>query len=399
MSFKSNFKYCTECVTPNTRPELSFNKEGVCSACTNSKIKKKINWKKRTTEFDKIIKKHKILCKDNDYNCIVPVSGGKDSIYQLYEIKKKHKMQPLAITWRTLARTKLGEENLNALRNIGIDHIDFTINPKIINDLTRKSFIKFGDSSYIDHLCIYNLIPNLALKFKIPLIIWGENMYFEYGGGEKKSSERTQNVNLINSHHILKNHVTEKWVSKKISKRDISSFATPDSKKLKQLKYEPVYYGYYFPWDIKNNFRIAKKTGFKARKAGPIMGLYSQSDVDCMNIVIHHYFKWLKFGFNRVTDNSSNEIRKKRLTRDQAVNLVIKHDGFKPPKEYIGKFCKQINITENFFWKIANKFRNKKIWKKTKNNNWYIENWIGGDKKIDKFPHTKLTKYEKLLLK
>ena len=92
-------------------------------------------------------------------------------------------------------------------------------------------------------------------------------------------------------------------------------------------------------------------------------------------------------------------IRKKRLTRNQAVNLVIKYDGFKPPKEYISKFCKQINITENFFWKVANKFRNKKIWKKTEKNNWYIENWIGGDKKIDKFPHTKLTKYEKLLLK
>ena len=394
-----DLKYCIECVTPNTRPELYFNEEGVCSACTNSKTKKKINWKKRRIEFNKIIKKHNIICKDNDYNCIVPVSGGKDSIYQLFEIKKKHNMKPLAITWRTLARTKLGEENLDALRNIGVDHIDFTINPKIINDLTRKSFIKFGDSSYIDHLCIYNLIPNLALKFNIPLIIWGENMYFEYGGGEKKSSERTQNVNLINSHHILKNYVTEKWVSKKISKRDISSFATPDAKKLKQLKYEPIYYGYYFPWDIKNNFRIAKKAGFNARKAGPIMGLYSQSDVDCMNIVIHHYFKWLKFGFNRVTDNSSNEIRKKRLTRDQAVNLVIKYDGYKPPKEYISNFCKQINITENFFWKVANKFRNKKIWKKTKKNNWYIKNWIGGDKKIDKFPHTKLTKYEKLLLK
>jgi N-acetyl sugar amidotransferase len=399
MSLRFNLKYCIECVMPNTRPELSFNQEGVCSACVNSKIKRKINWKKRKIDFNKIIKKHKILSKSNDYNCIVPVSGGKDSIYQLYEIKKKFKMQPLAITWRTLARTKLGEENLDALRSLGVDHIDFTINPKIINDLTKRSFIKFGDSSYIDHLCIYNLIPNLALKFKIPLIIWGENMYLEYGGEEKKSSERTQNVNLINSHHILKNHTTEKWISKKISKRDLASFLTPDLEKLKQLKYEPIYFGYYFPWDIKNNFRIAKKAGFKERKAGPIMGLYSQSDVDCMNIVIHHYFKWLKFGFNRVTDHSSNEIRKKRLTRKKAISLVKKYDGFKPPKEYIIKFCKQINITEDFFWKVANKFRNKNIWKKKNKNNWYIENWIGGDKKIDKFPHTELTEHEKLTLK
>jgi hypothetical protein len=164
------------------------------------------------------------------------------------------------------------------------------------------------------------------------------------------------------------------------------------------LRYEPIYLGYYFPWDIKRNFSIAKKVGFKAREDGPIMGLYNGSDIDCINIVIHHYFKWLKFGFNRVTDNASNEVRKGRMSRMQAIKLAKKFDGVKPPKEYILNFCKQINITEDFFWKIANKFRNQKIWKVDSKKQWYIQNWIGGNKKPDKFPHTRLSNKEKINL-
>ena len=395
---KNKFKmiYCKKCVIPNTRPNIEFDIHGICSACNSSKIKKKIKWSERQKLFLNILKKHKKLNKNNDYNCIVPVSGGKDSVYQLYQIKKKFRMKPLAITWRTLARTQQGEKNLTALKNIGVDHIDFTVNPEIINDITKKSFLKFGDSSYIDHLCIYNLIPNLAVKFKIPLIVWGENMFFEYGGYKKEANQRTQTSKLINNHHILKNYVAEKWLSKKISKKDISPFASPDEKKLRLIKYEPIYLGYYFPWDIKQNHKIAKKVGFRARESGPIMGLYRESDIDCMNIVIHHYFKWLKFGFNRVTDHASNEIRKGRLSRKKAIKLIDKFDGLKPPKEYIRSFCKQINITEIKFWEIANKFRNKKIWKKNGKKEWYIANWIAGDKKADRFKHVKLSKKEKI---
>jgi len=344
------------------------------------------------------LKKHKKLNINNDYDCIVPVSGGKDSVYQTYLLKKVYKMRPLAITWKTPARTLQGEKNLNALKSIGVDHVDFSINPKVINLIRKKSFIKFGDSSYLDHLCIYNLIPNLALKFKIPLVVWGENPYFEYGGSKKNSTERTQNLTMIKKHDVLKNFSSEKWIGGTISKKDITSFSTPNEGKLKLLGHEPIYLGYYFPWDIKINFAIAKKVGFSARKAGPIMGLYSESDIDCINIVIHHYFKWLKFGFNRITDNASNEIRKGRMSREQAIKLAKKFDGAKPPKEYISHFCKQINITEDFFWKIANKFRNKKIWKRDEKKQWYIKNWIGGDKKPDKFPHTKISKKEKINL-
>jgi N-acetyl sugar amidotransferase len=396
---KLKFFYCTKCIVASTRPSIKFDLNGICSACTNSKIKNCIDWKKRKFEFLKILKYHKKLNAINDYDCIVPVSGGKDSIYQTYLLKKIYKMRPLAITWKTPARTLLGEQNLNALKSIGVDHIDYSINPEIINLIRKKSFIKFGDSSYVDHLCIYNLIPNIAIKFKVPLVVWGENPYFEYGGSNKKDSyARTQNLELTQKHNILKNFSAEKWIKGVVEKKNIAIFSSPKLKKLKDLRYEPIYLGYYFPWDIKKNFAIAKKVGFRARKEGPIMGLYNESDIDCVNIVIHHYFKWLKFGFNRVTDNASNEIRKKRMSRVQAIKLAKKYDGVKPPKEYILNFCRQIDITEDFFWKIANKFRNKTIWRMNSKKQWYIKNWIGGDKKPDKFPYTKLSNKEKINL-
>ena len=395
---KSNLFYCSNCITPSTRPGISFDIKGICSACTNSRIKKRVDWKRRKLELLKVLNKHKKININNDYDCIVPVSGGKDSVYQTYLLKKVYKMRPLAITWKTPARTLQGEKNLNALRGIGVDHLDFSINPKILNIIRKKSFINFGDSSYLDHLCIYNLIPNLAIKFKIPLVVWGENPYFEYGGSKKDSSERTQNLKMIKKHNILKDFSSEKWISGNITEKDIVSFSTPNEKKLKHLKYEPIYLGYYLKWDIKKNLSIAKKVGFKSREDGPIMGLYKESDIDCTNIVIHHYFKWLKFGFNRVTDNASNEIRKSRMSRKQAIKLAKKLDGMKPPKEYISNFCKQINISETFFWKVANRFRNKKIWKMNNKKKWYIENWLGGSKKPDKFPHTKLSKKEKNIL-
>ena len=117
------------------------------------------------------------------------------------------------------------------------------------------------------------------------------------------------------------------------------------------------------------------------------MGLYNFADLDSTNIVIHHYFKWLKFGFNRITDHASNEIRKGRMKRSEAIDLVREKDGVKPPKEYIDFFCNQIGITHNDFWLVAEKFRNKDIWKKNDKGEWYIKDWIGGDKIPDKFPY------------
>ncbi len=383
-------KYCSLCVTPDTRPHISFDDDGVCTACQKAKEKEKvIDWKSRKKSLEDIFDNFR-LSKAGKYDCIVPVSGGKDSTYQVHIVKNVYNLNPLCVTFRTLARTPRGEENLQSMRDMGVDHIDISPNPIGVNSLTKMAFLQFGDCSLLDHLAIYSIIPNFALRLGIPLVVWGENPWMEYGGSPKDSDIPSLNRNFLRDHDILKGRHVEEWVQNGLNLQDLQTMIYPSEKELDALNYTPIFLGYYLPWDAKQNVDIAKKYGFKVRKKGPIMGLYDYADLDCMNIVIHHYFKWLKFGFNRVTDNASNEIRKGRLDRETAIKLVRKKDGCKPPIEYIRAFCDQIGISEKEFWSTADKFRNLNIWKKNSEGEWYIDGWIGGDNIPDRFPHTKL---------
>ena len=376
-------KYCVKCVMPNTRPKLSFNKDGVCSACIGAEENKRIDWKSREKELAKIFDKHRSKTK---YDCIVPVSGGKDSIYQVHVVKNVYNMNPLCVTYRSDTRTKIGEHNIQVLRNMGVDHIDFTPNPIGFRKLCKKTFEEVGDCSIADHLAIWGSIPKFSIAFNIPLVIYGENPDMEYGADRSEREISTINRNWLKNQPILKGRTAEDWCDKNLKIEEIRALTYPPTKSLIKIGYIPLFLGYYLPWDVKRNFEIAKTYGFMERQR-PIMGIYRYADLDCIRIVIHHYFKWLKFGFNKVTDNACNEIRKGRMTRDEAIRLVRENDGLKPPKEYIMQFCNYIGITEKHFWKVLERFRNKDIWKKDKNGEWYLKGWIGGEKMPDKFQH------------
>lgn len=385
--------YCTICVTPTTRPGLTLDDRGVCDACRSAERKRAADWVARRRELDAIFARVRRR-RDHDYDCIVPVSGGKDSVYQTQIVRRVFDMNPLCVTFRPLSRTRRGEENLQALRNLGVDHIDFAPNPDGINMITRLSFEQFGDCSLVDHLAIYNVVPNLAHRFNIPLVIWGENPFMEYGGDESKSGLNQLTTRFVRDHHILKGREVLGWVRDGLTQRQLQSLVPPDEAALDALGYTPIFLGYYIPWDSQHNVEVAEQHGFRRREQGPIMGLYDYADLDCMNIVIHHYFKWLKFGFNRITDNASNEIRKGRMTRADAVARVAAGDGVKPPREYIAAFCAQIGIDEAHFWSVAERFRNQDIWKRDASGEWYLDGWIGGARVPDRFPHTELAAYE-----
>jgi N-acetyl sugar amidotransferase len=381
-------RYCTNCVVPSTRPGISFDSEGVCSACQGAREKKKdIDWDRRKKELLSFFDRYR-TDDPKKYDCIVPVSGGKDSIYQVHLVKNVFGMHPLCVTYRTDSRTSYGEHNIQALRNMGVDHVDFTPNTAGFRKLCRKTFEKYGDSSLADHFGIYCLVPRMALRFGLPLVIFGENPDMEYGADADKRKVAQMNREWIDNVNILKGTKAEDWVDDSLSLEEVRSLMLPSSEELDGLGYTPLFLGYYIPWDAKQNVEIAEKHGFLRRKGKPIFGLYDYADLDCMRICIHHYFKWLKFGFNRFTDHCSNEIRKGRMTRDEAIELVRKYDGQKPPIRFIEHFCEYIGITQDRFWEIAEKFRNKDIWKKDENDEWYIDGWIGGGKVPDRFPHS-----------
>ena len=367
--------WCKNCLLPNSRPNLIIEKNGNCSACNNHTIKKDINWEKRKNEFENLVKK--IKKKKLRYDCLVPVSGGKDSTWQVIKCLE-YGLNPLTVTWKSPQRTSIGESNLQNLISLGVDHIDWTVNPEIEKKLILKSLKKLGSVSIAMHLGIFNIPVLVASKFNIPYIIWGENSALEYGNIKKKDNQKYLNKEWYKKYGVTNNTSAEDWISAELTRKKMSSYLSYKSFPQKNL-FNPrsIFLGYYFKWDPKKTFQIAKKNGFKEERKART-GLYNFADIDDYSISIHHWFKWYKFGFTRLFDNLSLEIRNNRISRSEAIE-IIKKDGLKPPMHDIKKFCKYVGISKLEFFKIAEKFRNKKIWKKRKKKffieNFLIENW------------------------
>ncbi len=365
---RENLKYCKICILPNTRPNLIFDKTGICDGC--KKIQKKINWNLRLKEFKELIKK--IKKKKRNYDCVIPVSGGKDSTWQVMTAKK-YGLKPLCVTWRSPARNSLGQDNLNNLINLGVDHIDFSLNPNTEKKFVLKTFMEFGNPLIPMHLALHAIPTIIAIEKKIPLILWGENSAYEYGG-EKKYKGALMNNKWRKKFGVNEGKGINYWVSKKLNEKDLINYKIPSFLELKKNKINEVFLGYFFKWSPKKIFEIAKKKGFKSAKK-PKTGIYNFADIDdSFLITIHHYMKWYKFGFTREWDNLSIEIREKNISRWKAIKMVEKI-GSKVPKKEIDLFCKFLGITKASFYRIVEKHRNKNIWYKL-NNKWIIRNFI-----------------------
>ena len=368
---KNSIKWCVSCVVPSTRPNIEINSKGICNACESS-LKKKyyINWKKRKKEFLIITKK--IKRKKSNYDCIIPVSGGKDSTWQVLTALN-YGLKPLCVTWRTPVRTKVGKDNLQNLINLGADHFDVSINPKVEKKFSLKTFKKLGSPAIPMHMALHAIPVNLAIKFKIPLVLWGENSAFEYGGNNLKLKGSKMNNIWRKKYGNYNNLNLKKWSDKKLKLKDLSIYSVPNNQQIKKAGVQELFLGHFFNWDPIKIYKMVKKYNFKSLKKAKI-GLYKFADIDDDFIIsIHHWLKWYKFGFTRLFDNLSIEIRNGRISRKNAIKILKTQT--KPPIKEIKGFCKYVKITENQFYKIAEKFRNKKIWKKI-DGKWVIKNFL-----------------------
>jgi N-acetyl sugar amidotransferase len=365
-----NLIWCKNCLLPNTRPNLIIESDGICSACNNFSVKKKIDWKKREKEFIKIVKK--IKNKKLRYDCIIPVSGGKDSTWQTIKCLE-YGLNPLTVTWRSPQRTKIGQLNLDNLISLGVDHIDWTVNPDIEKKLTLESFKKYGSVAIPMHLAMFNIPTLVASHFKIPYVIWGENSAVEYGNLKQKENQKILDKKWFKNYGVTNNTTASDWVSKNLSKKKMSSYFDYKSYAKDNYYAESIFLGYFFEWDPQKTYKISKKFGFKAENSART-GYYKFADIDDYFISIHHWMKWYKFGFTRLFDNLSLEIRNKRISKKKALK-IIKADGLKAPMNDINKFCKYCNISKKKFFNIAENFRNKDIWKKRKKK-YFIKNFI-----------------------
>jgi len=368
-------KYCKKCVTPDTRPGIQIGPDGICSACIGHSEKELvIDWDKRRAAFETIVYETKQLGKG--YDCIVPASGGKDSTYQIIKCLE-YNLRILAVTWRTPARTEVGQQNLDNLISLGVDHIDYTISPDVERRFMYKTLVKSGDTAIPMHMALYAIPLRLAVTMDIPLVIWGESPHLEYGGTEDERNINTFDLTWFETHNILQGTSVEDWIAVDLTAKDLEAYRLPSNQEFNAAEIRSLFLGYYFRWDPEENLNISKERGFRVRTEGPKTGYYDYADIDCDFISIHHYFKWLKFGFTRLFDNLSVEIRNGRISREEAL-IIIRERGDQTPYEDIEKLCEFLKISEAHFWEIAETFRNQRIWSQEKGK-WVIKSFIIDD--------------------
>ena len=236
-----------------------------------------------------------------------------------------------------------------------------------------KSLVKNGTTALPMHMALFNIPLKIAVKFDIPLVIWGENSALEYGTDDESLKGFEMNSKWLKKHGVMHGTTAKDWVDKDMTIKDLTPYLGPSDGELNKAGVKAIFLGHFFKWDPELSLKTAKKNGFLARKDGPKTGYYNYADIDCDFISIHHFIKWYKFGFTRLFDNLAIELKKGRITRDQAI-AIIKDYGIQEPIEDILKLCKFLNIKKSHFYEILESFRNHNIWFK-EDNKWKIKNF------------------------
>lgn len=358
-------KYCKKCIYPNTKPNLVFDRHGVCSACNNFAKRKQINWEKRKKEFFDFLSKQKKYNKSS-WDCIIPVSGGKDSFYQIIKCKELG-LKPLCVNATTCDLTNLGKKNLEIMKNLDVDIINVTTSKEVRSKLNKFTLETIGDISWPEHVSIYTIPVIIAVKFGINVLIWGENPQNEYGGPGKTIKNKFRDLSWVENYGGMQGlRLDDIQNILKLDKSDLQWFVYPDNEKIKKINLKGVFLGYYFPWNGYLNFETAKKRGFIQNNKRVEGTFYKFENLDNYQTGIHDYFKYLKFGYSRVTDQLSLYVRRKKISREKAIKIAKKLDG-RYPSKYLDKPLKRIlediKLTEKEFIKICDKFTNTHIFK------------------------------------
>ena len=356
---------------PATKPDLKINQEGVCNACESFHDRKEIDWHERRQELDDVLGRYRNKTGEN-WDCIIPVSGGKDSTFQVIKMLE-FGMNPLCVTATTCDLTEVGKENIENIKKLGVDYVEMSPNPLVRAKLNKIGLEEVGDISWPEHVGIFTIPVRAAVQFRIPLIIWGENSQNEYGGPAAASDNNTLDRRWLEEFGgLLGLRVDDLIGHDGLSRKDLIPYFYPDDAELSNAGVTGLFLGHYIPWDGLSNALVATAYGFKVSDSITLGSMVNYENLDNYQTAIHEYFKYLKFGFGRTSDHASLHIRRNRITRETGMEIVKRLDG-KFPREYLGKTLedtlKPLDMTVEEFTKICDQFTNKKIFQKDSQGN------------------------------
>jgi N-acetyl sugar amidotransferase len=358
--------YCTRCVMPGTKPDLKLDEEGVCNACRSFESRPEVDWDARRRELDEVLARYRDTTGSN-WDCIIPVSGGKDSTYQVIRMLQLG-MNPLCVTATTCDLSDIGRTNIENIKQLGVDYIELSPNKQVRAKLNRIGLREVGDISWPEHVGIFTMPVRAAMQFNVPLIVWGENSQNEYGGPATAADNAVLNRSWLEEFGgLLGLRVSDLVGMDGIEKRHLIPYTYPSDEDLARVGVTGLFLGYFLPWDGYSNALIATAYGFTNYPVAVEGSLVGYENLDNHQTGIHDYFKFLKFGFGRATDIACLHVRRGRLSRQDALEAVARTDG-KFPWTYLGKSLEDIlepldmSIAE--FTGICDTFTNKRIFKR-----------------------------------
>lgn len=358
-------KYCKKCLFPETKPDLHFNEEGICSACIAAEEKKTgIDWEQRGKDFFTIVNKYRLGKDQIGYDCLIPVSGGKDSTYQVYFMKVVCGMNPLCVCFETTKVTKLGQRNLKNISKMGVDVIHFHKNYNVYRSMVIEGFKRVGDEMWPNHIGIFTFPIRIATMMKIPLVIWGENSQQEYGGPlDSINKNKLTRRWLEEFGGLLGNRIQDMIGFDGITAKDLTPYFYPSDEQLAESGIISVFLGHYFFWDARKQLEIIKNYGFSVKEDGPVEGTYTNyENIDEQIVGLHDYLKFVKYGFGRATDHACIDIRNNRMSRQEGIELVKQYDGKYPYKSIIA-FIEYSGLTKFEIDEIINSYTNPVLFK------------------------------------
>jgi N-acetyl sugar amidotransferase len=362
-------RFCQRCVISNQRPRITFNQDGVCSACEYSDFKRKsIDWSVREDELKELCRKHRRT--DGGFDVVVPCSGGKDGSFVAHLLKHKYGMNPLTVTWAPLKATQHGRKNLDAFIASGFANILGTPDGKVTRKLTQLATLHLGDPFQPFIYGQTNFPLQIAVRFGIQLIMYGENGEVEYGGDMKNAFRPTRTIHDHDKHYFS-GLPPEFWSEYGVSDADLHPFKAPPFAEISANHTEIHFLGYYQKWDPQENFYYcAQHTGFKPNDVRS-EGTYSKyASLDDQIDGFHYHLGFIKFGIGRCTSDAAHEVRDGKIDREEAISLVRKFDG-EFPARYFNEFLEYCSITAEQYEEIVDSWRAPHIWKKT-NEGWKL---------------------------
>jgi len=351
---------------------MKFDDEGVCSACRYYEYKKTVDWDRKKEELKETLEKYRNK-NGSKYDCIIPVSGGKDSTYQTHLIKNVFKMNPLLVTFNHEWMTSVGVYNRDNLpRQFNVDHIMFTPNPEVVRRISKVSMREMGDPCWHCHSGIFSFILRAVVHYKIPLVVYGENYVLETGMDVGNAGMVEDKEYIIDKE--MKGITIENFIGKEgLTKSDLKSYELPSDEELDEVGMVGLFLGDCIDWDAKEQVKFIKKEfewrgaeygkeddGYIAPPGPHCEGCYEDyENIECKMPGIHDYLKFLKMGYGRATDQAAMDVRRGLMTREEALKIAEEYDTKRPP--FLDWTLDYVEMPEDEFYEIAFSMRDKRI--------------------------------------